>query len=307
MTFIHIWPILTLNIVLGVFMDFHRLKYFCTVAETGSLTKASKFLGISHSGLSKAISLLQQEYEKKLFVPVGRGLEITDEGKILYQKACEILSLVNNLKNNQTEIKKTVRFGLSEVLSVTTTAYLMKELEPLSAMVHQLDVGDIEAQITKKNIDFGFSFVPLPRQHIEYLSIGKVTLNSYCHKNMLKKYSGKTIPYAVPTSEYEDNPMGYKKRDGWTGSTSRNPHYFMGNFSMSFQLLKNEVSAAYIPDFVANLVNNKNKTYKLVKIPDHKNASTEREVFLVKLKNKEETKDMKKVTKVIRKLIKTKG
>ena len=286
-------------------MDFHRLKYFCTVAETGSLTKASKLLGISHSGLSKAISTLQQEYEQKLFIPLGRGLEITDDGKLLYSKAKEILLLVSNLKNNQSEVKNTVKFGLSEVLSVTCIAYLIKELMPLSVKAVQLDVGDMESQILKKNINFGFGFVPLPQQEIEYLSIGKVILNSYAHKNLLKKYNGDNIPYCVPTSEYDSNPMGYKNRDGWTDHISRNPHYFIGNFSMSFQLVKNEVGAAYIPDFVANLVNNKNKNKKLVMIPGHKKARSEREVFLIKLKNKEETQEMKKVTKIIRKLIKT--
>ncbi len=287
-------------------MDFQRLKYFCTVAETGSITKASDLLGISHSGLSKAISLLQQEYEQKLFLPVGRGLEITDEGKRLYGKAKEILSLVSNLKNNQSETKNTIQFGLSELLSVTSAAYLIKELEPLSVKAFQFDVGEMENQILKKNIDFGFGFVPLPQKDIEYLSIGKVTLNSYAHKNLLKKFSATDIPYCIPTSEYDNNPMGYKKRDGWTDIIPRNPHFFMGNFSMSFQLLKNEVGAAYIPDFVANLVNKKNKTNKLIMIPEHKKAQTEREVFLIKLKNKEESKEMKKVSKILRKLIKTK-
>lgn len=287
-------------------MDFHRLKYFCAVAETGSITKASELLGISHSGLSKAVTLLQQEYEKKLFMPVGRGLEITDDGKKLYSKAKEILTLVGNLKNGHGVVKNIVKFGLSEVISVTSVAYIMKELSPLSVKAVQLNVGEMEDQITKKNIDFGIGFVPLPQPHIEYLPIGKVTLNSYCHKNLLKKYSGVDIPYAVPTSEYDTNPMGYKKRDGWTDTIPRNPHFYMGNFSMSFQLLKNEVCAAYIPDFVANLVNLKNKTDKLVQIPAHKKASSERQIFLIKPKNVEESKEMKKVSKIIRKLIRIK-
>lgn len=287
-------------------MDFHRLKYFCTIAETGSITKASELLGISHSGLSKALTLLQSEYGKKLFLPVGRGLVITDDGKLLYEKAKNILNLVANLKNNTNEAKPIVKFGLSELISVTSVAYITKELHPMSVKVRQLDVGEMETQIANRNIDFGFGFVPLPQPHIEYLSIGKVTLNSYAHKDLLKKYSPDTIPYSVPVTDYGNNPMGYKKRDGWSGVISRNPHYYMGNFSMSFQLLKNEVAAAYIPDFVAALVNNKNRIKKLVLIKEHAKAKTIRDVYLIKLKNKEESKDIKKATKIIRKLIRTK-
>lgn len=68
-------------------MDTNKLKYFVAVAETGSLTKASKILGISHSGLSKAVSALETEAKLKLFRPQGRGLEITLEGKWFYLEA----------------------------------------------------------------------------------------------------------------------------------------------------------------------------------------------------------------------------
>ena len=78
-------------------MDTHRLRYFCTIAETGSLTKASEILGISHSGLSKAITALEDETNLQLFRPQGRGLEITKDGKWFYQKAQEILKIENEI------------------------------------------------------------------------------------------------------------------------------------------------------------------------------------------------------------------
>ena len=81
-------------------METHRLRYFCAIAETGSLTKASEILGISHSGLSKAVSVLEMETHLKLFRPLGRGLEITSDGKWLYQKAQQILKIENETKCN---------------------------------------------------------------------------------------------------------------------------------------------------------------------------------------------------------------
>ena len=43
-------------------MDTNRLRQFCAIAELGSMTKASKLLHITHSGLSKSMKLLQEEH-----------------------------------------------------------------------------------------------------------------------------------------------------------------------------------------------------------------------------------------------------
>jgi len=64
-------------------METDRLKYFCVIVDTGSLTKAAEVLGVSHSGLSKAMSVLQGELGFKILVPKGRGLELTEKGREL--------------------------------------------------------------------------------------------------------------------------------------------------------------------------------------------------------------------------------
>ena len=42
-------------------MDIKRLKYFCTVVECGSFTKAAEMLHISQPPLSKRVQELEQE------------------------------------------------------------------------------------------------------------------------------------------------------------------------------------------------------------------------------------------------------
>lgn len=42
-------------------MDTKRLRQFCAIAETGSLTKAAELLHITHSGFSKSMKLLQDD------------------------------------------------------------------------------------------------------------------------------------------------------------------------------------------------------------------------------------------------------
>ncbi len=65
-------------------MDTNRLRQFCAIAETGSMTKASRLLHITHSGLSKSMKLLQEELGLELLRPCGRGIMLTEHGKLIY-------------------------------------------------------------------------------------------------------------------------------------------------------------------------------------------------------------------------------
>lgn len=63
-------------------MNYKQLSYFWAVAKAGSLVKASEQLGVTPQTLSGQISLLEAELNVTLFKRVGRGLELTDSGRI---------------------------------------------------------------------------------------------------------------------------------------------------------------------------------------------------------------------------------
>jgi DNA-binding transcriptional LysR family regulator len=61
-------------------MDIDRVRYFCVLAKSGSITKASEVLRISQPALSKAIKLLEKETNLNLLEREGRGLVLTAVG-----------------------------------------------------------------------------------------------------------------------------------------------------------------------------------------------------------------------------------
>ena len=64
-------------------MDLRRLRTFVAVAELGTVSKAAMRLRIGQPALSRQIGDLQQELGLRLFDRVGRGLDLTAEGKQL--------------------------------------------------------------------------------------------------------------------------------------------------------------------------------------------------------------------------------
>lgn len=71
-------------------MDITHLKYFVEVARHKSFTKAAQMLHVSQPSLSKAVRLLESEWDKQLFRRRGHRIELTDE-------ACAVLPQIEEL------------------------------------------------------------------------------------------------------------------------------------------------------------------------------------------------------------------
>ena len=74
-------------------MELRTLRYFVTVAEELNITKAAEILKISQPPLSSQIKNLEEEVGTPLFIRGKRHLTLTDAGRLLYQRAKDILSL----------------------------------------------------------------------------------------------------------------------------------------------------------------------------------------------------------------------
>jgi DNA-binding transcriptional LysR family regulator len=69
-----------------------HLRYFVTVAEEGSITRAAEKLHISQPTLSQAISQLEADLGLSLLERHGRGVRLTAEGEAFLVKARKALS-----------------------------------------------------------------------------------------------------------------------------------------------------------------------------------------------------------------------
>jgi len=74
-------------------MEDHKLKVFCTVAETRSFSKTSEIIHLTQPAVSLQIQALEEMYETKLFDRSSSRVILTPAGEALYKYAKEILSL----------------------------------------------------------------------------------------------------------------------------------------------------------------------------------------------------------------------
>ena len=99
-------------------MELRTLRYFVTVAEELNITRAAGLLNISQPPLSQQLKNLEEELDTVLFIRGKRRLELTEAGKMLYQRAKDILSLSEKTEAEIRSLKAgmtgTVSIGLVE-------------------------------------------------------------------------------------------------------------------------------------------------------------------------------------------------
>ena len=81
-------------------MTFHQLEIFGAVAEQASITQAARKIKISQPSVSKQLRFLERECGIKLYVKSGRGIKITEEGRMLHNAAKPILKQMEELRSS---------------------------------------------------------------------------------------------------------------------------------------------------------------------------------------------------------------
>lgn len=106
-------------------MEDHKLKVFCTVAETGSFSRSSEIIHLTQPAVSLQIQAIEEMYETKLFDRSGSAVKLTPAGEILYKYAKEILNLYASAEKDIGEITGFVKGSISIGASTTIANYLL--------------------------------------------------------------------------------------------------------------------------------------------------------------------------------------
>lgn len=283
-------------------METDRLRQFCLIAETGSLTRAAELLHITHSGLSKSMKLLQEELDCALLRPSGRGLALTEAGMQIYRKAKLFLAHEEELFQRPSALEqKSLRIGTVEIFLLAQCGQLKQpELADYNLTFLDLNPGQMEQMIAERQLDFGITYAPYPMEQVDIIEAGSYQLGCFCLKGRFKGWDIRDIPFAVPAQGISNNPLGIKEHDGWLESmTPRYRKYSVNLLSTGLELTRQGLCAIFIPKFVA-------RNYpELVELPIPSAQKALQRAFLLKHKDHPQDQLFRILKKTIKSLLQT--
>jgi LysR family transcriptional regulator, nitrogen assimilation regulatory protein len=78
----------------------HQLRAVLKIAEKGNISHAASALDLSQPGLSRLLNQVEQNLDARLFDRSGRGVQLTEVGKIFCEHSREILSRHESIRGN---------------------------------------------------------------------------------------------------------------------------------------------------------------------------------------------------------------
>lgn len=153
-------------------MDISHLRYFKTVVEAGSISKAAREMYISQPALSASIAKIEADVGVPLFTRDGRRLILNEAGTRYYQYVVDALELLSRGKqeaqvhtdiiNNRISLAGTTYISFS-----TAVLPFRKQYPNYTFKLLQLESEDVLSRLLNDDLDFCMTCRPLTAPNIE--------------------------------------------------------------------------------------------------------------------------------------------
>lgn len=217
-------------------LNYHHLLYFWTVARTGGVSAASAELRLAQPTISGQLRALEDALGEKLFHRVGRRLELTDVGRMVFRYADEIFTLGRELmdavRGRPTGRPLRLAVGVADQLAKLITYRLIEPALKLPEPVHVVCREDkperLLADLALHDLDLVLSDAPIhPSVKVRAFShlLGECGVTIFGTKDLAAKYrrqfprSLDGAPCLLPT----ENTSLRRSLDQWFDQQSLRP------------------------------------------------------------------------------------
>jgi LysR family transcriptional activator of nhaA len=150
-------------------LNFHHLFYFWTVAAEGSVTAASRRLGLAQPSVSAQVRKLEESLGADLFEKQGRGRLLTDLGREVLRHAEQVFgsaqNLVDFLNGRTLDDATAIAVGVPDVMSRLVAHKLMAPLyqrQPAIAIeCYGSNFEDLLSDLAVSRFDVVLSHAPM--------------------------------------------------------------------------------------------------------------------------------------------------
>lgn len=218
-------------------MDWDKLRIFHAAAEAGSFTHAGDQLHMSQSAVSRQVSALERDLKVALFHRHARGLQLTEQGEMLYRTATDVLNklqtaetlLTDATSKPQGELRITAPIGLG---TVWLTQRLRDFMELYPEIRIALVLHDDQLDLSMREADVAIWIHEPTQTDLIRRPLATLKLKAYASTGYIRRYGApqsladldrhRILSYDGPTSA-QLSPIGWLEMAGREGQSPRQP------------------------------------------------------------------------------------
>lgn len=152
--------------------NFKHLHYFWTVAKAGGVNRAAETLHVTPQTVSGQVQLLEEALGKPLFDRAGRGLTVTEAGRVVFGYAEEIFSLGAELRESLDMLEaggrpRDFRVGVADAVPKAIAYRLLEPAvaldEPVRLSCREWKLENLLSELAVHRLDLVIADAPIPR------------------------------------------------------------------------------------------------------------------------------------------------
>ncbi len=172
--------------------DWDNLRYFITVAQSGTVSSAAQKLQVSHATVLRRIEKFEHDLNAKLFNKLQSGYELTPLGKTLLNNALDtelsIRSLEQKLhQQNLSQHKLRISQPGTQFLNLYNLYSEFSRLYP--NIILEINSSTERLDLNRHETDVAIRITDSPQESLVGRQVGRIGYSAYATEAYLKNFS----------------------------------------------------------------------------------------------------------------------
>ncbi len=170
-------------------MDVRNLAAFVEVVRRGGFSRAAEALHLTQSAVSKAVKAMEDELGQPLLLRLGRGVALTDAGRVVFDRAQAVLSALHAIEEDVAEVgavkRGHLRLGIPPMVGAAFFPPVLGDFRAAypGVVLELREVGarTVEALVLDGEIEAGATVLPTDRSAFEVVPLMRDVLRAVVH------------------------------------------------------------------------------------------------------------------------------
>jgi DNA-binding transcriptional LysR family regulator len=170
-------------------MDVRNLAAFIEVVRRGGFSRASETLHLTQSAVSKAVKAIEEELGQPLLVRLGRRVALTDAGRVVFDRAQAVFSVLHSIEEEVAEVgavrRGHLRLGIPPMVGGAFFPPVLGDYRCAhpGVVLELREVGarSVEALVMEGEIEAGATVLPTDRSAFEVVPLMRDVLRAVVH------------------------------------------------------------------------------------------------------------------------------
>ena len=177
----------------GIVMNLKQLRYFVTVVQEGSISQAARKLYMSQPPLSNQMRELEEELGCVLFERGARNIVLSDEGKLLYEKALGLLEMSDSIEQEVRDMAAGQQGTLKIAMVSSVTAHFgldiisafMKKYPNIKVELFEHNTYEILERLANKTVSLAIVRTPYVNPGYQEIKLASEQIVAYGNSTLL--------------------------------------------------------------------------------------------------------------------------